>query len=143
MSESASRSGPRRRGSRGGVTLLGAGACLDRFLFAVLRGRMGYQRRKQVPRGVRDFLNRGIEGRLVGGRRLARPADLADVLEGGRVDLVGRRRWLKVVQGADVATHASTMPRLPSLSGQLRASGRPGPATQFRSGHSTRGGEVG
>src|SRR5207245_7829910 len=42
----------------------------------------------------------------VGMRGLRRAADLADVLQGGGMDLLRRRRGLEVVEGANVAAHA-------------------------------------
>src|SRR5690606_9126891 len=46
------------------------------------------------------------EGLRIGGGGPGDPGNLADVLEGGRLDLVHRGRGLEVVQHADVPTHA-------------------------------------
>jgi hypothetical protein len=58
---------------------------------------------------VGDLVHRLVEGGLVGLRRLDRAAHLADVLQGGGGHLVRGGRRLEVVEGADVAAHASTV----------------------------------
>ena len=54
-----------------------------------------------------DLVHGAVEGLLVGLRRLGRARDLADVLQRGGVHLVGGCRGLEVVEGVDVAAHAS------------------------------------
>jgi hypothetical protein len=55
--------------------------------------------------------DRRVKRRLIGQRRLGRAADLADVLQRRRLDLVGGGRRLEVMQDADVATHAARVAR--------------------------------
>ena len=64
---------------------------------------------QQMLRGVRDLTTGLIERFLVGLRRLGRPRDLADILQGSLMHLdIGRGR-LEIVELADVPTHTSTV----------------------------------
>src|SRR5215472_14001501 len=67
---------------------------------------VGLQRLQEVPGHVSDLVHRVLECHPVGGGRRSQPAHLPDVLERSRLDLLGGRRRLEVVQDADVAAHA-------------------------------------
>ncbi len=69
----------------------------------------GHQAVQQPLRRGGHFPHRGVEDRLIGLRGPGAPADLAHVLQRGGLDLgLGGRRG-EVVQGPDVAAHASRL----------------------------------
>src|SRR6478735_5012470 len=92
-------------GSATGVTDLGPGTSLGGLFLTVLRRRVGGEVLEQVAGCGRHLGDGLVERSLVGLRRLAGPADLADVLQRSGVDLVLGRGWLEVVEGADVSAH--------------------------------------
>src|SRR5690606_16434296 len=63
------------------------------------------ERGEQLGGGVGHLADRPLEGLLGGRRGGLHPADLADVLAGGGVDLLGGDRRLEPPQGGDVAAH--------------------------------------
>src|ERR1700721_1784998 len=72
---------------------------------AVARRRVGMQRSQQPMRGSGDFLDRTLEGSLIGLRRLVEAGQLAHELQGGGVDFVIGCRRLEVKQRLDVSAH--------------------------------------
>ena len=83
--------------------------------FAVLRRGVRDQRVEQPLRRGCDLLDCAREGFLVRLRRLREAADLAHVLERGRLDLVPRRRRLEVVERVDVSAHGRLLRRAGGL----------------------------
>src|SRR6478609_1768688 len=88
-----------------GVPQLGAGLGLRRLHLAVLGWRGRDQVVEQVLGDVGDLLDRPVERLLVRLARFRRTADLADVLQCSRGDLVAGRGRLEVVERADVPAH--------------------------------------
>src|SRR5438067_78729 len=82
-----------------------AGAALRRLDLPILRRSGRHQLVEQLRRRRGDRLDRPLERLLVRARRLVEAADLADVLQGGLVDLGLGRRRVEVEEGADVAAH--------------------------------------
>src|SRR5215210_7403838 len=91
-------------GSGGREALLGAGPASLRLDLAVLQRRIRHEIGEEVHRGVRDLVDRTVEDFLVRVRRLREAADLADVLQRRRPDVVGRGR-LEVEERLDVSAH--------------------------------------
>src|SRR5918996_3626102 len=106
-----------------GLALRPAGALLGRLDLAVLRRRGSHQLGEELLRGRRYGVDGALERRRVRRRRLREAADLADVLQGGGVDVRLRRLRLVVVERVDVSAHG----REPTVS----ASGRGGRDSAF------------
>src|SRR5581483_10392859 len=102
----ARRRRPLRRAPEAGR---GARPPARRLALAVARGRGGHERAEQPSGGAGDLLDRPPERGGVRRRRLLHPAELADVLDGGGVDLLGRRGRLEVVERPDVPAHAPSV----------------------------------
>ena len=85
----------------------GPGSGLGCFYLAVLGWGRCDQSVHQHPGIRRNLLHRPVEGCPVGSRWAGGAHDLANVLQGGSVDLLVRRRGLEVVEGSDAATHGS------------------------------------
>ena len=62
-----------------------------------------------------DVADRGLEGLLIAGARLAIAADLADELAGGRLQFPGRRHFTRTTEGLDASAHAATVGRMAVL----------------------------
>src|SRR5260370_40298154 len=77
-------------------------ARLLRLEVAVACRRMRVQRGEQPPRCSGDFLDRTIERRLVGLRRLVEAGQLAHELQRGGLDFILGRRRLEIEQRLDV-----------------------------------------
>ena len=69
----------------------------------------------ESPAGRRHLLDRGVEGRLVPGARLAEAAHLANELAGGSFQFAGRRRFTRTTEGLDASAHAATVGRMAVL----------------------------
>ena len=69
----------------------------------------------ESPARRRHLLDRGVEGRLVPGARLAEAAHLADELAGGSFQFAGRRRFTRTTEGLDASAHAATVGRMAVL----------------------------
>src|SRR5262249_9602205 len=80
--------------------------CLD---LAITRRRCGHEVGEEMAREVRNLGDGTVEHLLVRLRRLLHPAHLADVLERRRLDLLGGRRWLEVVERLDVPAHTRSL----------------------------------
>src|SRR5215210_9019418 len=107
-------------GSGGREALLGAGPASLRLDLAVLRRRIRHEIGEEVHRGVRDLVDRSVKGFLVRVRRLREAADLADVLQRRRPDLVVGRGRLEVEERLDVSAHE---PIVATWFRELRAAG--------------------
>jgi len=94
-----------------GVALGGASAGLGCLLLTVLGRRRGREVGQQGRRRGRDGVDGSRKRLLVGPGRLGESADLADVLERGRVDLFPGRRRLEVVESSDVSAHTPRLAR--------------------------------
>src|SRR4029079_4379240 len=77
---------------------------------------------EKVARDVGDLGDRGFEGLAVARGRGSVPADLADELACGRLDLTGRRRLVRPAKDLDAATHERRVP--PSVDAVGRALGQ-------------------
>src|SRR4051794_33341377 len=92
----------------GGEALERSRAGLGRLDLAVLRRGGRHQGGEQLPRRRGDGLDRTVERLLIGLRGLRRAADLADVLQGRRLDfLVGGGGREVVGRGGGAAPGAS------------------------------------
>jgi len=87
-----------------------ARARLRRFNGPVARGGERRQAFDQLARGFGDRVDGVLEDFGVGLRRALKAADLAHVLQRGRLDLGLGRGGLEVVKGSDVATHVLRVP---------------------------------
>src|SRR6266705_1730245 len=85
-------------------------ARLLRLDFAIAGGRAGVQRSQEPPRGVRHFIDRAVEGGLIGLRRPAETGQLSHELQRGSADLVLGRGRLEIEQRLDVAAHFNSLP---------------------------------
>ena len=94
----------------------GAGPGLGGLDLAVARRRGGHERGEQAARRGGDLLDGPVERGLVRLRRLRRAADLADVLERGRLDLLGCGGRFEVMENTDVSTHE---PRIAAVARSL------------------------
>jgi len=70
-----------------------------------LSARCRLKLREQAPGDRRDLAHRGLERRAIALRGLPVSAHLADVLQGGRLDVIGGRGGLGSAQGLDASTH--------------------------------------
>ena len=59
-----------------------------------------------------DLGDRGLERLLVASARLAKAAELADVLAGGGLQFARRRRFARATQGLDASAHTATVKRM-------------------------------
>src|SRR4029453_1403238 len=90
-------------------------------------GRLAARRQllEELGRGPGDGGHRLLEGGLGGRGRKGDPADLADVLAGGGLDLLAGGRRLETPEGGDVAAHGPILgrgrvtPSLPDPAGAL------------------------
>src|SRR5438067_13738619 len=98
----------------------GAGTRPFRLELAVLRRRGGHELAEQPPRRCRDLVDRAGERLLVRLRGLREAADLADVLERGRVDLLLRRGRLEVEEHMDVPAHVAILATLALVVSNVR-----------------------
>src|SRR4029453_15998799 len=97
-------------------------------------GRLAARRQllEELGRGPGDGGHRLLEGGLGGRGRKGDPADLADVLGGGGLDLLAGGRRLETPEGGDVAAHGPILgrgrvtPSLPDPAGALVSLGRGG-----------------
>ena len=60
---------------------------------------------RKKPRRFRGFVDRAVEGRLVGARRLCKTAQLAHKLQRRRVNFILAGRRLEIEQRADITAH--------------------------------------
>src|SRR5262249_51905995 len=90
----------------------GTGAATLGLDLAVLRSCGRYEVGEQMLGDMPDLVHSPVERRLVGRGRLVHTADLAHVLQGRGVHLVGARGWIEVVENADVPAHASMLSAL-------------------------------
>ena len=79
----------------------------DRLGLARFGRSVRHQLVEHPPGRVRDLLDRLLECRSIGARRMRRPAHFADELQRGLPHLVIRGRGLEIVKAADVAAHAA------------------------------------
>src|SRR3712207_76773 len=100
------RGGPR---TLGGAALRAPRARLLRLDLPVLRRSARDELVEKRRRRGGDRVDRALEGRLVRARGLGEAADLADVLERGRADLLVRRRRIEVVERVDASAHAESL----------------------------------
>src|SRR5271165_806030 len=80
-------------------------ARLQRLRLAVPRRSGAAQRMDELPRGLRDLVDRALEGLCIGLRGPGEPADLPHELERGGADFVVGGGRLEVEQRADIAAH--------------------------------------
>ena len=86
-------------------------------------------RKDQSLRSGRDLGDRLLEGLGVALRRLPKPADLADVLAGGRFDLAGGGGIVLMAEGTNASAHARSLPQACS---EARAGGCAGAPVVMR-----------
>src|SRR5271165_7067928 len=66
------------------------------------------QRGQEAPGCFRNLLDRAVECRFIGLRRLVETGELSHELQRGGVDLILGRRRLEIEQRLDVAAHYSS-----------------------------------
>ena len=102
------RARPFRRSGGGPVRARALGLDL-----AVARRLLGGQRRHQAARGIGDLVDRRLEGRWIGARRMGEAAELAHELTRGGADFLLVRRRIEIEQGSDAAAHRRDPPGAP------------------------------
>src|SRR5690242_10119147 len=95
----------RARVPRSPESLLRALAGLARFLLAVARRGVNLERVDESARDRRHVVDRLVEGRFVGLRRLGRSAELAHELKRRGADLVVGGGGFEIRESFDVAAH--------------------------------------
>ena len=84
----------------------GAGFRFYRFLFAILRRRIRFERMNQTTRGRGYFVDSGQERGLICFRRFGKTADFSNELQRGILDLVGSNWRIEVEKWSDVPAHS-------------------------------------
>jgi hypothetical protein len=80
---------------------------------------------EELPGGLRDLVDRSVEGIAVTRGGLTEPAHLADELERGVVDLVGRCDVCAFTKALDAPAHPGRLPRASAFEGSGRQRGLP------------------
>src|SRR5262249_34675424 len=73
-----------------------AGLRLSGLFFTILRRRGGLKRKEQTLRHTGNFIDRRVEGSLVGFRRFGKSADFAHELQRSRANFLGSNRRVEI-----------------------------------------------